>query len=86
MFRKENEDNVNHPKHYTNSNAKCPKCEHRIECIDISKNYCFSMGNVIKYIWRCGKKDYSDELTDLKKARWYLDYKINELEKNENKK
>lgn len=34
----------------------------------------FSLGNVLKYISRAGKK--GDLLEDLKKARWYLDREI----------
>ena len=30
--------------------------------------------NVIKYVWRAGHKD--DEITDLKKAKAYIDKKI----------
>lgn len=79
-------DNVNHPSHYTSSKAQCPNCKESIECIEIAGNYCFRIGNVIKYIWRAGIKDDSSYLTDLKKAKWYLDNKIRELEKDENKK
>ena len=34
----------------------------------------FHLGNVVKYIFRAGKK--GDMLEDLKKARWYLERKI----------
>ena len=40
----------------------------------------FHLGNVVKYIARAGKKDPNKELEDLKKARWYLDRKIEKLE------
>jgi hypothetical protein len=40
----------------------------------------FHLGNSVKYISRAGRKNPEDELTDLKKARWYLDRKITELE------
>lgn len=40
----------------------------------------FCLGNVVKYILRAGVKT-PDRLTDLKKARWYLDREINNLEK-----
>lgn len=36
----------------------------------------FNLGNTVKYIARCGKKD--DELQELQKAAWYLN---NEIEK-----
>lgn len=39
----------------------------------------FNRGNVIKYTARAGSK--GDELTDLKKARAYLDHEIARLEK-----
>jgi hypothetical protein len=37
--------------------------------------------NVVKYIARAGKKDDTKELEDLKKAAFYLDRKIKNLEK-----
>ena len=37
--------------------------------------------NVVKYVARAGKKDTSKELEDLKKAAFYLDRKIKNLEK-----
>jgi len=40
----------------------------------------FCLGTVLKYILRAGKKENSTELEDLKKARWYLDRKIKQLE------
>jgi hypothetical protein len=39
----------------------------------------FMLGNVIKYIVRAGRK-YEDPLPDLKKARHYIDMKINLIE------
>lgn len=36
----------------------------------------FCSGNVVKYISRAGKKKGSDRLTDLKKARQYIDFLI----------
>jgi len=37
--------------------------------------------NVVKYVARAGKKDAAKELEDLKKAAFYLDRKIKNLEK-----
>ena len=37
--------------------------------------------NVVKYVARAGKKDSDKELQDLKKALWYLERKIKNLEK-----
>lgn len=67
-------DNVNHPPHYTSSNAKCPKCSHIIECIDITRHLNFNIGNAIKYIWRYPMKNGKE---DLQKAIWYINDEIN---------
>jgi hypothetical protein len=37
--------------------------------------------NVVKYVARAGKKDQAKELEDLKKASFYLNRKIKNLEK-----
>ncbi|MFB7906435.1 DUF3310 domain-containing protein [Kitasatospora sp. NPDC001309] len=65
-------DPVNHPNHYT----WLP-----IEVIEITKHLGFVLGNVVKYVLRAGRK--GSKLEDLRKARWYLDYAIRELEKEE---
>ena len=41
----------------------------------------FHLGNAVKYIARAGKKHRTSELEDLKKARWYLERRIANLEK-----
>ena len=73
-------DAVNHPSHYTQGG---------IECIDAMKasmsDEAFKgllKGNVIKYIWRYEKK--VNPLEDLKKAKWYLEKLIKELEEGHN--
>lgn len=65
-------DIVNHPAHYTSGN---------IEIIDFieDQNLPYHLGNVVKYISRAGKKT-DDELTDLKKALWYLNRYVDMLE------
>lgn len=71
-------DNVNHPEHYTSHPSG-------VECIEITRHYCFSIGNAIKYLWRAGlKKDASltdnqKEIEDLKKAIWYINDRIKQL-------
>jgi hypothetical protein len=72
-------DAVNHPAHYTSSPAKCSKCGHPIECIDVVESMTFNLGNAAKYIWRNGKKSGADAVTDLKKAAWYLAREIKNL-------
>ena len=72
-------DPVNHPSHYTSSHAKCSKCGHPIECIDVVEHMPFNLGNVVKYCWRSGLKGAL--LEDLRKARWYLDRAISNIER-----
>lgn len=85
-YNRGNEDNsnqnkvdmVNHPPHYTSHPSG-------IECITITRHYCFSVGNAIKYLWRAGlKKDISlkdkqKEIEDLEKAIWYINDRIKQL-------
>lgn len=72
------EDNVNHPKHYTSHPSG-------IECIEITRHYCFSIGNAMKYLWRAGLKvdvgltDKQKEIEDLNKAIWYIKDRIKQL-------
>lgn len=72
------EDPVNRPSHYTSHPSG-------IECIQVTRHMSFNIGNVVKYCWRAGLKTASDNrnasrLQDLKKARWYLDDEISQLE------
>ena len=69
-------DMVNHPVHYTQGG---------IECIDALKAATVSKtgieavctANAIKYLWRYEEKN---GIEDVKKARWYIDRLIKELE------
>lgn len=69
---------VNHPLHYNQHPSG-------IECIEIARHYCFSIGNAIKYLWRAGlkqevgKSDVTKEIEDLEKAKWYIDDHIKQL-------
>lgn len=73
-------DKVNHPSYYTSHPSG-------IECIDIVRHYNFDVGNVIKYLWRAGlkqEKGYTNkekEIEDCKKALFYLNDYIKQLEK-----
>lgn len=66
-------DPVNHPSHYTQG---------KIECIDfiMDKKLNFCRGNAVKYIVRAGLKDPTKEVEDLKKAIFYLNAEIREIE------
>jgi hypothetical protein len=67
-------DMVNHPPHYTHT---APEYE-PIKVIEAWR-LGFNLGNVVKYIARAGKKN-NELLQDLKKARWYLDREIGNIE------
>lgn len=47
-----------------------------VECIEITEHMDFLLGNAIKYIWRAGLKTNSDTTTDLNKAIWYIERKL----------
>lgn len=66
-------DMVNHPAHFNTG---------RIEVIDFieDNHFNFSLGNVVKYICRAGKKDPEKTIEDLQKAEWYLHREIQRLE------
>ena len=67
-------DNVNHPQHYNVG---------KIEAIDVIEdwNLSFHLGNAVKYIARAGHKDKDKTIEDLKKAIWYINRHIENLEK-----
>ena len=67
---------VNHPEHYGGEENPYEAIK-VIEVWDLN----FHLGNTVKYISRAGKKDKDKELQDLKKALWYLERQINNLEK-----
>ena len=77
--KEHNADMVNHPSHYTQGS---------IECIDALKAATVSKtgieavctANAIKYLWRYEEKN---GIEDVKKARWYIDRLIRELEEKE---
>lgn len=68
-------DSVNHPAHYTAGGVEC------IDAIEAAigplGSEAFLTGQVIKYMWRWKLKNGAE---DLKKARWYLDRLIKNVE------
>jgi hypothetical protein len=54
-----------------------------IECIQVTRHMSFNLGNVVKYLWRAGLKDRAPTLQDLKKAAWYLNDEIKQMETQE---
>jgi hypothetical protein len=65
-------DAVGHPAHYNAGS---------IEAIDVIDDWQlgFCDGNVVKYL--CRSKHAGEQLSDLRKARWYLDRLITKLER-----
>ena len=68
---------VNHPNHYGGDNV--------YETIKVIEAWGldFHLGNTVKYISRAGKKNPDKKIEDLKKAKFYLDRKIEFLENNQ---
>lgn len=68
---------VNHPVHYGGA-------DNPYEAIKVIEAWKlgFRLGNTVKYISRAGKKT-PGLIEDLKKARWYLDREISNLEHKE---
>ena len=68
---KSSNNNVNHPSHYTSHPSG-------VECISITRHFCFDIGNAIKYLWRAGLKkeqgmsEIEKEIEDCNKAIWYI--------------
>ncbi len=60
------------PSHYT-------KHPSGIECITVTEQMSFTLGNAIKYIWRA---DLKGGIEDLRKAAWYIDREIKKREQS----
>ena len=67
---------VNNPQHY----GGATNIYEAIKVIE-AWNLDFHLGNTVKYISRAGKKNPEKELEDLKKAAWYLQRRIDNLQK-----
>lgn len=72
------EDTINHPQHYGGDTT--------YEAVKVIEhwNLGFHLGNAVKYIRRAGHKPGIDPIEDLRKARWYLDRRIEQLTMMEN--
>lgn len=72
-------DNVNHPSHYTQGGVECIDA---ITAATVNKTGIEAVctANVIKYLWRYEAKN---GLEDVKKAQWYLNRLIAEMEKQD---
>ena len=68
-------DLVNHPPHYTQGGIECIDAIRASMSKDQFLGYC--KGNSLKYQWRYEAKG---GVEDLKKAKWYLDRMIQEIQ------
>ena len=64
---------VDHPSHYNQG-------KHEVIDVILDWGLGFVEGNIIKYVARSEHKE--NRLEDLKKARWYINYLIENLEDN----
>ena len=77
----DSESRVEHPNYYKLSNG--------IEVLDVIRDLPFNIGNVVKYVIRAGKKreaglsDKQKQLEDLKKAKFYIEDAIKQLNKED---
>ena len=69
---------INHPDHYGGENNTYEAIK-IIEAYDLN----FSLGNVIKYVLRAGKKS-ENAIEDLEKAARYIEFQIDYLRRNNN--
>ena len=67
---------VNNPLHYGGADNPYEAIK-VIEAWDLD----FHLGNTVKYVSRAGKKNPEKELEDLKKAAWYLQRRIDNLQR-----
>ena len=72
--RMQEEDMVNSPPHYNQTGIECIDA---IEAATGDGYEYYLQGNIMKYVWRYRYKNGGE---DLKKARWYLDKLITEVE------
>ena len=68
-------DPVNHPAHYTSGGIECIDAMQAAFGAEAVKDFCLC--NAFKYLWRHRNKN---GVEDLKKARWYLNRLIEDVE------
>lgn len=77
--KRETESAVDHPSHYAGAKFECIEVMLEVFGADAVKDFCLC--NAFKYLWRCQKK-HDNAVTDIKKAKFYLEKYI-ELEEGE---
>ena len=74
-------DNVTHPAHYTAGGIECIEAIKAMLQGHTDPVLGWLAGQVVKYVWRAPLK--GKQLEDLKKAQFYLDRMIKEVESQE---
>lgn len=69
-------DVVNHPNHYTAGGVECIDALKAATC-ELTGIEAVCTANAIKYLWRWKLKNGTE---DLRKAKWYIDRLIKEVE------
>ena len=70
-----NHNPVDNPSHYNSGNIEC--IEAIEEALTDEELRGYFEGNCLKYLWR---EQYKNQLEDLKKAKWYLDRLVSNVE------
>ena len=73
IMEKRNEDNVNHPAHYSGAIEVIDFIRDKLTPEELSGYY---KGNILKYIARYGKKQTENPVEDIQKAQVYLGWLI----------
>lgn len=68
---------VDHPDHYKGDKYECIEVMQEVFGADAVKDFCLC--NAFKYLWRC-KKKHDNAVTDIKKAKFYLEKYIELVE------
>lgn len=67
------EQEINHPSYYNHGGTECIEIMRQVFGKEAVYHFCLC--NAFKYIYRCESK-HKTPLDDLDKARWYIDYII----------
>ena len=80
LFTEPNNDPVNHPSHYTAGGIECIDAIGAALTCQKDPMHAWLTGQCLKYLWRWPLKN---GIEDLKKARFYLDRLISDIEKRD---
>jgi hypothetical protein len=73
-------DVVNSPPHYNSAGIECiDAMTAMVEQADVQPHLAYCWQNAFKYLWRW---PYKNGVEDLRKARWYIDRLISQIERS----